>query len=102
MNNPKPAVVRPTRITGDNEQIAALDIQHYADRIGWGGVRPLTQQCVRFSDTLRGAVVQQRGGFFFAVAFDNDGHPHCTGPGSRNLVARDAIDISLRHDRASH
>ena len=82
-------------ISGDCEQIAALDIQHYASRMGWGGVDTVTQQRVRFRDTLREAVVQKRGPVWFAVAHDSDGHPHCVGPSpSRAIAARKAVEDS--------
>ena len=83
-------------VTGDNGKVAAMDIQLFAASVGWGGVSPLTQQRVRFRDTMREAVIQKRGPMFFGVAFDNDGRPHCAGPmGSSRDVARTVIDRSL-------
>ena len=88
-------------VTGDDEQIAALDIQHHAQRNGWGGVSPLTQQRIRFRETMREAVVQKRGPAFFAVAHDHDGRPHCIGPAAASLTAaRAAIEASRRADQA--
>lgn len=82
--------------TGDDEQTAAIDLQIYATEQGWGGVDPLTQQRVRFRETMREAVVQKRGGFFFAVAFGSDGRPYGAGPAPfRDQAAREAIEASL-------
>lgn len=82
-------------ITGDDEQVAALDIQHHAARQGWGDVSPSTQQRIRFRDTMREAVVQKRGPVFFAVAHDAGGHPHCIGPHASKIgAARAAVDAS--------
>jgi hypothetical protein len=87
-------------ITGDDEQIAALDIQHHAERKGWGRVRPDTQQRIRFRETMREVVVQRRGAFFFAVAHDHEGRAHTAGPvGNRIDGARQVISASQKADR---
>lgn len=86
-------------IIGDAEQIAALDIQHHANRCGWGGVEPLTQRRIRFRGFMREAVIQKRGPFFFAVAYDREGVPHVSGPLGKQLeVALAAIDDSRKAD----
>lgn len=82
-------------ITGDSDETAAHEIQRHANRAQWGDVEPLTQQRVTFRDTMRDAVVQKRGPMFFAVAFDNEGLPHCVGPQPDRIgAARKAINAS--------
>lgn len=84
---------------GDNDEIAAFEIQQHAARRAWGGVAPLTQQRVRFRGFMREAVTQKRGPAFFALAYDHNGRPHVVGPMPRRLeAARQAIAASRKAD----
>lgn len=77
-------------ISGNDDPTAAAEIQAHADREGWGGVDPLTQQRVQFRHTAREAIVQKRGGFFFAFSMSSGG-PRVVGPMRSRIAAARAV-----------